>query len=135
MEGSASSKRFRDDEPAEGDISFMKKRRESEDEVSVADTPFISLQAQETTQGAKAATGKGKGKEKQRATGGPKDKVDWKFGKKGKRERRGEWAPRPAVVEDDGSSAEKQERLAKRKCVVLLGFCGAGYSGMQMWVG
>ncbi|KAF9515742.1 hypothetical protein BS47DRAFT_1293494 [Hydnum rufescens UP504] len=110
----------------------MKKRRESEGEVSVADTPFVSLQAQEATQDAKAGTGKGKGKEKQRATGGPKDKVDWKFGKKGKRERRGEWAPRPAVLEDDGSSAEKKERLAKRKCVVLLGFCGAGYSGMQI---
>ena len=29
-------------------------------------------------------------------------------------------------------SGEKKERLAKRKCAILIGFCGAGYSGMQM---
>ena len=34
--------------------------------------------------------------------------------------------------EDDGQ--DKAERLPKRVCALLIGFCGEGYNGMQMFV-
>lgn len=65
----------------------------------------------------------------------------WQEGDKGKGDRRGkrmredrnnvDWTPRQ---DPDDEGGEKKERLAKRKCAILLGFCGAGYSGMQLFV-
>lgn len=83
--------------------------------------------------GRKFAEGKGRGGKKSR--GGDwkgKEKDNWK----GKRDRRGE-RPRPKEGEEGyvppADGADKAERLAKRKVALLLGFCGAGYNGMQMY--
>lgn len=53
-------------------------------------------------------------------------------GKRATREREPWNAPRESTGAADGE--EKKERLAKRKCAVLIGFCGTGYSGMQVYV-
>jgi hypothetical protein len=55
---------------------------------------------------------------------------------------RGEWGrrrgTRPEGEAGSGSEAEdgapKALRLPKRKCALLMGFTGSGYSGMQMYV-
>jgi tRNA pseudouridine38-40 synthase len=39
----------------------------------------------------------------------------------------------PTVGEDAGASVPKAPRLPKRQCALLIGFCGSGYSGMQMY--
>ena len=56
-----------------------------------------------------------------------------KVDRRGKRARVG-WRAPQQDLEGTEDNSEKKERLAKRKCVVLLGFCGTGYSGMQMLV-
>lgn len=53
-------------------------------------------------------------------------------GKRATRERDPWNAPRESTGIADGE--EKKERLAKRKCAVLIGYCGTGYSGMQVYV-
>ncbi|KAL5537125.1 PUS1 [Sanghuangporus sanghuang] len=69
-----------------------------------------------------------------------------KEGKKSKKEARTEWAgrkrrgTRPEKPEDGQDSAEGEDdavtekalRLPKRKCALLIGFCGSGYRGMQI---
>lgn len=55
-------------------------------------------------------------------------KSDWRSKRAAQRE---PWnTPRESTGNAD--SEEKKERLAKRKCAVLIGFCGTGYSGMQV---
>jgi hypothetical protein len=74
-----------------------------------------------------AKSGPSQGKRK-----GKKDFTN-KVDRRGKRAREGWSAPR-RDLEGGEDNNEKKERLAKRKCVVLIGFCGTGYSGMQMLV-
>ncbi|WVR06656.1 tRNA pseudouridine(38-40) synthase [Kwoniella sp. DSM 27419] len=64
-----------------------------------------------------AGRGKGKGKEWQGT-----DKRKLPSGRK-------EWTPREKT-----EGAEDKERLPKKRCCVLLGYCGTGYSGMQIQV-
>ncbi len=43
--------------------------------------------------------------------------------------------PKGGVGADGGATeADREPKRPKKKCAVLLGFSGAGYSGMQMWV-
>ena len=56
-----------------------------------------------------------------------------KVDRRGKRAREGWRAPRRDSEGEEGSN-EKKGRLAKRKCAILIGFCGTDYSGMQMSV-
>jgi len=53
--------------------------------------------------------------------------------RRGKRSREG-WSTPQQHLGGGEDNSEKKERLAKRKCVLLVGFCGTGYSGMQMLV-
>jgi hypothetical protein len=70
-----------------------------------------------------------------------------KSDRRGKRQRQGRdtWTSTPSRVGQLGitgetieasivGEGERKERLAKRKCAVLVGFCGTGYSGMQLSV-
>ena len=52
--------------------------------------------------------------------------------KKSERRNRRGTRSEPAV-EDDDANAPKVPRLPKRQCALLIGFCGSGYSGMQMY--
>ena len=38
------------------------------------------------------------------------------------------------TVEGEDANVPKAPRLPKRQCALLIGFCGSGYSGMQMYV-
>lgn len=58
-------------------------------------------------------------------------KSDWR-GKRTVRGRASEPWNAPRAVDANGDGEEKKERLAKRKCAVLIGFCGTGYNGMQV---
>lgn len=40
---------------------------------------------------------------------------------------------REPQFDDDGNPIPKAIRYPKRMCALLLGFCGSGYSGMQMY--
>ena len=62
---------------------------------------------------------KGKEKEKKRAGRGrrPREEVE-----------------RPPQLDADGNPIPKALRYPKRQCALMLGFCGSGYSGMQMCV-
>jgi len=53
--------------------------------------------------------------------------------KKKKRGRRGrEEVERAPQLDEEGNVIPKAPRYPKRQCALLLGFCGSGYSGMQM---
>lgn len=60
---------------------------------------------------------KGKEKEKKRA---------------GRGRRPHEEMERPPQLDADGNPIPKAPRYPKRQCALMLGFCGSGYSGMQM---
>lgn len=46
--------------------------------------------------------------------------------------RKDNWtASKPDAGDDDGDDKSSKPRLPKRKCALLLGFCGSGYYGMQ----
>ncbi|PPQ67899.1 hypothetical protein CVT26_007099 [Gymnopilus dilepis] len=53
-------------------------------------------------------------------------------GRDRRRTRNEEDASRDAQASEDGESGSKAPRLPKRQCALLLGFCGSGYSGMQI---
>jgi hypothetical protein len=50
--------------------------------------------------------------------------------KRGRRAR--EEVERAPQLDEDGNPIPKALRYPKRQCALLLGFCGSGYSGMQM---
>lgn len=84
---------------------------------------------------AEAADGKGKGekhgdaKKKQKGKKGKdKDKDYVRSRRRGTRPE-GEEAPAP-----ENGGEPKAPRLPKRQCALLIGFCGDGYNGMQMYV-
>jgi tRNA pseudouridine38-40 synthase len=60
----------------------------------------------------------------QAQTGKKKDK------KRGRRAR--EEVERAPRIDEEGNVIPKTPRYPKRQCALLLGFCGSGYSGMQM---
>ena len=71
---------------------------------------------------------RGEGKKKQRGRKGKdKDKEYVRSRRRGTRPE-GEDAPAPENGEP------KAPRLPKRPCALLIGFCGDGYNGMQMYV-
>jgi len=53
-------------------------------------------------------------------------------GRGGRRTRNEEDAEREVQISADGEPIPKALRYPKRLCALLLGFCGSGYSGMQM---
>ena len=68
-------------------------------------------------------------------------------GRKGEKEGRKEWVGRRRGTRPEGEDGtvkaednltddgkEKEARLPKRRCALLIGFCGSGYRGMQMSV-
>lgn len=57
-----------------------------------------------------------------------------KLDRRGKRAVQQERVPWNTPRQSEGADEEKKERLAKRKCAVLIGFCGSGYQGMQVYV-
>lgn len=61
----------------------------------------------------------------------PKDK---NRGRGGRRTRNEEDAAREARLTPEGDPVPKAPRYPKRQCSLLIGFCGSGYSGMQMYV-
>jgi tRNA pseudouridine38-40 synthase len=60
---------------------------------------------------------KGKSKEKKRS---------------GRRRRARQEVEREPQLDEEGNEIPKAPRYPKRQCALLLGFCGSGYSGMQM---
>lgn len=54
-------------------------------------------------------------------------------GSRGRRTR--EESPRELELDADGNPIPKAPKLPKRQCALMMGFCGSGYSGMQMCVG
>lgn len=58
--------------------------------------------------------------------------------KEGRRDRRGTRGTRKtedeAASDDASGEKEKKIRLPKRNCALLVGFCGTGCNGMQMYV-
>ncbi|KAF8329492.1 pseudouridine synthase [Cantharellus anzutake] len=132
-------KRFRDETEVSGDATSSPSKRSREEP---HDTPEGSsntdacgpMPAASHTPG-----GPPNGKQKSK-------KADvWAFGRKGKRDRWRQDAQVRAAAESgigfDGDLGNaprsdpnelKKERLPKKKCVMLIGFCGAGYNGMQI---
>ncbi|KAF8906213.1 pseudouridine synthase [Gymnopilus junonius] len=53
-------------------------------------------------------------------------------GRGGRRSRNEEDASREVKLSEDGEPIPKAPRYPKRQCALLLGFCGSGYSGMQI---
>ena len=47
---------------------------------------------------------------------------------------RKEGTPAPELRDESGQLIPKPPRYPKRQCALLIGFCGSGYSGMQMQV-
>jgi tRNA pseudouridine38-40 synthase len=66
-------------------------------------------------------TRKQKGKEKQKTRSG-----------RGQRSR--EEVEREPQLDADGNPIPKPLRYPKRQCALLLGFCGSGFNGMQMYM-
>ena len=63
-----------------------------------------------------------------------KSKKQKKFEKRADRRERRRATLRPDGEERTESSEPKGPRLPKRQCALLLGYSGAGYNGMQMYV-
>jgi hypothetical protein len=89
------------------------------------------------------AMGDGKGDDAEKATttrskkgdvksGKRKEKEDKKSGRRGRRGTRNDGAAEGEV--GSTQNGPKAPRLPKRQCALLIGFCGSGYSGMQMYV-
>ena len=64
---------------------------------------------------------------------GPSQKKELKQ-KKNAGRRRGTRREPESVTENGQDSAEKEPRLPKRLCALLIGYSGSGYNGMQMYV-
>ena len=54
--------------------------------------------------------------------------------KQKKKKGRGRGRQRQEPAEGEESTEPKTPRLPKRQCALLIGFCGTGYSGMQLYV-
>ena len=114
-------------------------REENGQQVPSSEGPTSQLDAHTTP---------AKAKQVSRGRKGDGKSDTWASGRKGKRNRRYQDSEAPTATEsmmELGERAEsvatvsqdigtKKERFPKKKCAVLIGFCGAGYNGMQMWV-
>ena len=92
-----------------------------------------SSPAEKTNEGAqRVGSGQKQKKKKNGRAWKGKDKNDGSCLKTGRRgSRRGDATP----AEGEERSAEtKAPRLPKRQCALMVGFCGTGYSGMQLYV-
>jgi tRNA pseudouridine38-40 synthase len=66
---------------------------------------------------------------------GGKDKHRKNVGRRRGTRPDGQANPTEAAEEgDDADEGEKTARLPKRRCALLIGFCGSGYNGMQVYV-
>jgi len=68
---------------------------------------------------------------KRDASGYPKSRKGKEKATKNPGRRRG---TRAEGEEGEESSGPKEPRLPKRQCALMLGFCGSGYRGMQLYV-
>lgn len=106
----------------EDDPDFASKRLRSVTEPAEHRQPQEDVAAPSSSTQTKedAQVQKGKGKEK--------EKKDRRRGTRGVQSR----------TDSDGQTPRTDEpkapRLPKRQCALLIGFCGAGYNGMQMYV-
>lgn len=121
-------KRPNTDEPVE--MEPMEKKQKLEIEPEVSEQPGALEPAAESATADAAPQDKDKAKKgKQRQT--RREVREKREKEKEQRVRRGsrrDGEPAP----DDGTP--KEPRLPKRQTALLLGFCGSGYSGMQMYV-
>ncbi|KAK4684269.1 tRNA pseudouridine38-40 synthase, partial [Tremellales sp. Uapishka_1] len=95
----------------------------TQDEASSPARKKVDIGASSTTE----ESGKAKEKEAEKNKGKGRAAGD----KKGSRDKSGRvWEPRPKTEgQDDG-----EKRLPKKKAAILIGYCGTGYSGMQIQV-
>jgi tRNA pseudouridine38-40 synthase len=68
--------------------------------------------------------GRGRGRGRGARGGGGGNRRDWHSTKP---------ARDPRAEGDDDANEDKEKRLPKRKVCVLIGYCGTGLSGSQMW--
>lgn len=122
-EMASGSKRPAEDEQM-GDASELKKPKIDEDP---APAEASTSTAAEPTSSANLAEKKGKGKKKNQSR-----RTAWESRQQEKQDkiRRGT----RVEGEEREDTGERGPRLPKRQCALLLGFCGSGYSGMQMCV-
>jgi tRNA pseudouridine38-40 synthase len=122
----------------DGDAPDPKRVKASEDTPMEDDGPPTQTAPEELAADATTAGEKSKGKRRD-AAGFPKNRKGKEKGTKnpGRRRRtRNEEALEEgaanADADADASGEPKAPRLPKRMCALLIGFCGSGYSGMQM---
>lgn len=107
--------------------SLKRRLEDSNEDESKEESQAGRSPPQASTSGAQAKThGKPQRNKKAARRDNKKDE-----GKGGRRDRRG---TRHDGEVKEGENEPKGPRLPKRMCAVLIGFCGAGYNGMQMYV-
>lgn len=113
-----------DDLPIPGSSSTKMEHPETEMDVDAHFPDADNEREQSKGQGGrKGHTGKQKEKKKTRRE--PRSRA-------GFRSRNEEDAEKPPMLDVEGNPIPKPLRYPKRQCALLLGFCGSGYSGMQM---
>ncbi|WRT66743.1 tRNA pseudouridine(38-40) synthase [Kwoniella shivajii] len=71
--------------------------------------------------------GQGQGQNREKSKGKGKDSKSGEEGVKYDRRNQNNWAPR-----EKKEGEESEARLPKKRCALLVGYCGTGYSGMQI---
>lgn len=102
-------------------------------------SPPPVLNAEDSAQSTAQEKEKGKGKGKRDASGWAKSRKGKEKGTKNVGRRRGtkgDGEGRDPSLLPEGAESEKDKgpRLPKRQCALLIGFCGTGCAGMQMYV-
>lgn len=110
------SKKMKLDEPSEGDAAPV-----GENDASGAEEQLTASQPEA-------------GPSKPSTSNQPKSRKQKKFEKRADRKERRRATLRPDGEERAESSEPKGPRLPKRQCALLVGYSGAGYNGMQMYV-
>lgn len=117
---------------------MLSRKREGND--SSNDEKRLKLDSDSTTLQDKTDVEKIKTREKSKSM---RDAAGWAKSRKGKEKdgrhmgrnsRRGTRPERETEDASDGGSGVKAPRLPKRQCALLIGFCGTGCNGMQMYV-
>ena len=105
--------------PIEGPACILDDRIPEDD----SDTPRPTMQHSKSIKRSTSVgyAGSGKGKQKDR--------------KQSERRNRRGTRNQDATSREDAEGVPKAPRLPKRQCALLIGFCGSGYSGMQMFAG
>ncbi|KAL5531441.1 hypothetical protein ACEPAG_4318 [Sanghuangporus baumii] len=116
-------------------------KRENEAETASSDTKRTKVQHEDQTTDRNATTmtplDQGDVSQKEANKAEKKSKKEAKRKEWAGRNRRGTRPEKPEGGQDsaegeDDAGAEKALRLPKRRCALLLGFCGSGYRGMQI---